>query len=538
MKMYLAFKNKHSFPNAIPTDYKLTKEAELLLKTRQQEELSNLYFEHQKVIKMMVFSGGGAKGGAYPGAYNALMKAGIFDNIKFISGASVGSVFAICAAFGAPSEFVWDKMVGVNIQYLVGQSPSFLKKIFGIHKDGKPFYEFMSKLIKECVQIGIDKYLTDLSYYTPAVQEIYAKCFDQKAEITFGDLKILNSLQPGYFKELFITAVEKSTGNPVVFGFEDRDLPIVLACRASISMPIVFEPIKIDGIELVDGGYYNNLPTLQNIVEYKSKAMERQTADQNVKDLNEDFTNSDDTNESTKENSFYNMKRNYDISRSEIILLGLGDGDERSTPIFKAMHSQEHKLYHPSIKYKFMDHICRKEVKGNYTHTERKEKEYKVIQDEYPLRTIELKTQDISTLDFEKATTRASQLALSGYYNAMDYLINHNMADITPKYQIQHFFFDVFQKTHLYKCDIKKNKIAEELYNYAYPDSKAHANKHLLDLLDEYIIYIYDNEIEYAMYEVILDVHTPKYVKDSIRLIIKETDISGHEGSSHYNEYD
>ena len=55
-------------------------------------------------IKNLVFSGGGAKGATYPGAYEALCEEKIMPNIKNISGSSAGAITAALIATGATSE--------------------------------------------------------------------------------------------------------------------------------------------------------------------------------------------------------------------------------------------------------------------------------------------------------------------------------------------------------------------------------------------------------------------------------------------------
>ncbi|WP_155799180.1 patatin-like phospholipase family protein [Rickettsia canadensis] len=36
---------------------------------------------------------------------------------------------------------------------------------------------------------------------------------------------------------------------------------MALACRASVSIPLVFEPVEINGKQYIDGGYLDNIPT-------------------------------------------------------------------------------------------------------------------------------------------------------------------------------------------------------------------------------------------------------------------------------------
>jgi NTE family protein len=56
-------------------------------------------------------------------------------------------------------------------------------------------------------------------------------------------------------RELYITATDLDTCERIVFGTEGfDDVPISTAVRASGALPMVYEPVQIDGRELVDGG--------------------------------------------------------------------------------------------------------------------------------------------------------------------------------------------------------------------------------------------------------------------------------------------
>jgi len=56
-------------------------------------------------------------------------------------------------------------------------------------------------------------------------------------------------------RELYIVATELDTGERAVFGEGSlRDVPISQAVAASSAMPIVYEPVRIDGVDYIDGG--------------------------------------------------------------------------------------------------------------------------------------------------------------------------------------------------------------------------------------------------------------------------------------------
>ncbi|MBI2570083.1 MAG: patatin-like phospholipase family protein [Candidatus Schekmanbacteria bacterium] len=61
-------------------------------------------------------------------------------------------------------------------------------------------------------------------------------------------------------KELFITAVDLDAGRRVVFGAKDSpDVRISTAIRAASALPVIYSPVRIDGIDYVDGAVRRTL---------------------------------------------------------------------------------------------------------------------------------------------------------------------------------------------------------------------------------------------------------------------------------------
>lgn len=72
-------------------------------------------------IEYIAFSGGGAKGAIYSGAYEAAKKAGILDNIKAVAGSSAGAITAAVVALGTPPERFEEISKNTNLQTLLGK---------------------------------------------------------------------------------------------------------------------------------------------------------------------------------------------------------------------------------------------------------------------------------------------------------------------------------------------------------------------------------------------------------------------------------
>lgn len=151
-------------------------------------------------------SGGGAKGFAHAGAITALQERNIYPDI--ISGTSAG---AVVAAF-----------------YASGVSPLDMCEAFKKRE--------VSDLMKVAMSMsGIFKTTKALEFFR---QEIPVK-------------NIEDSIIP-----LRIVATDFDNGKSVTFT-EGELAPRVMA---SSCVPIVFEPIRIDGVHYVDGGVFKNFP--------------------------------------------------------------------------------------------------------------------------------------------------------------------------------------------------------------------------------------------------------------------------------------
>ena len=161
----------------------------------------------------LVLSGGGARGFAHLGLIQALNDAGIFPDI--ISGTSAGAIVGVLYADGyTPGEILKLMNTGSRLDFMRPAMPrEGLLQISGI-----------AKILKTSLR---------------------AK--------TFGDLKI----------PLFVAATDINNGKPVYFSSGELIEPVI----ASASIPVIFQPVKINDISYVDGGVLDNLPVfpIENI---------------------------------------------------------------------------------------------------------------------------------------------------------------------------------------------------------------------------------------------------------------------------------
>jgi NTE family protein len=154
----------------------------------------------------LVLSGGGARGFAHLGVIQALNEEGIYPDV--ITGTSAGAIVGALYADGySPAEIMELMNSTSRLHYI---SPT-------VPKGG-------------LLQIsGVIRILKD---------NLRAK--------TFEELKI----------SLFVTATDLNNGKAVYFSGGELLYPII----ASASIPVLFKPLLINGIQYVDGGVLDNLP--------------------------------------------------------------------------------------------------------------------------------------------------------------------------------------------------------------------------------------------------------------------------------------
>lgn len=156
----------------------------------------------------LVLSGGGAKGYAHIGVLKALEENGITPD--FIVGTSMGAIVGGLYAFKPDAHWLESWAYKFHTRKFI---------------DVDPFLAFRDSLL---MGKKVDKIFQNIFHDTDCTQ----------TDIKF--MAIASSLDTGKYYVL------------------DKG-PLWQAVRASMSMPIVFPPVKINGIEMCDGGVANNL---------------------------------------------------------------------------------------------------------------------------------------------------------------------------------------------------------------------------------------------------------------------------------------
>ena len=200
----------------------------------------------------LVLSGGGAKGAAHIGVLKYLEEAEI--PIDYIAGTSMGSIVGGMYALGYSSQEILDIISAVDWNRLISNNvdrrrTSYTSKI-----------ESRTQLIKIPFSLSTDK------------QELQNRSFKNSLPtgIVSGDnlINLFNSLSVGYsdpidFDQLPIpfrcvaTNVVNGKADVLAKGIFSKSL------RASMAIPILFDPVKIDSTLYADGGLLNNFPAEQ-----------------------------------------------------------------------------------------------------------------------------------------------------------------------------------------------------------------------------------------------------------------------------------
>lgn len=154
----------------------------------------------------LALSGGGAKGFAHIGAIKALEENGIYPDV--ISGTSAGAVVGAMYAAGISPEYMMELFLKHEVKDFLG---------FTISAKGFLKYDGFVKFLKNALPVK-----------------------------TIEELKI----------PLHVIASDFDKGEFVDFTEGD----IVPRVMASCTLPVVFQPLKINGTRYVDGGLFKNFP--------------------------------------------------------------------------------------------------------------------------------------------------------------------------------------------------------------------------------------------------------------------------------------
>ncbi len=205
-----------------------------------------------------IFEGGGLKGIALAGAYEAVCN----SNFEFIgyAGASAGAIVAALAAAGAKPEFIRQALLTTNLQTFL--DPDFAPaagantkaKIAKLVNGGTFTWMMAGAAVRHNQAVrrvllnkGIHSGDPFVVWFKEMLKQVHGD-----PDVRFGDIKE---------KRLKIIATDLGTRRLKVFSAEtDAKVELWRAVRASMSIPFFFHPVAIDNSLYVDGGLLSNFP--------------------------------------------------------------------------------------------------------------------------------------------------------------------------------------------------------------------------------------------------------------------------------------
>ena len=195
-------------------------------------------------FRNLVFEGGGVKGVAYAGAVATLEARGIMGDIRHVAGTSAGAISAALLAFGA---------TGDDLQAILGNTDfrGFMDDSWGVVRD----------LGRLALEYGWFKGEQFADWMKRNIRSLSGDAED----VTFADLaERARPAQTGHgrtFRQLHTVATDLGARRPQVFSAETTpDVPVWLAVRMSMSIPLFFASVRHEGRVMVDGGVTWNYP--------------------------------------------------------------------------------------------------------------------------------------------------------------------------------------------------------------------------------------------------------------------------------------
>jgi len=181
-----------------------------------------------KKYKNLALSGGGIWGISYAGAFEELERLGILQQIRSVAGTSAGSMAGLLLALGYNSSEISREIRSADYA--------------GFLEHGN-----VDQIVKQYGYYKAD-YATEVFRYW--VQEKLGS-----ADATFDDLIEANGL------DLRVYATNLNTRHVFEFSYRiTKDVSLADAVRASISVPLFFTAVEINGQIFVDGGTVFDFP--------------------------------------------------------------------------------------------------------------------------------------------------------------------------------------------------------------------------------------------------------------------------------------
>ena len=192
----------------------------------------------------LVLSGGGSKGLAHIGVIKALEENRI--PIDYIGGTSMGAIVGGCYAIGMSTDEIIAIIKSEEFAYWMSGAIEEEYKYYFMEEDPGP----------DLFKVGID-----LKDTVPKPRIPLSVIPSHLMDFAFMEIFASASAAAGYdFDSLFVpflcNAVDVTNNREIVF----RKGDLSQAIRASMTIPLYFRPIVMEGNIMYDGGIYDNFP--------------------------------------------------------------------------------------------------------------------------------------------------------------------------------------------------------------------------------------------------------------------------------------
>lgn len=182
-------------------------------------------------ITHLVLSGGALKALCFVGVIQYLYLEDIVKNIKNIATCSMGSIVGMMLGFKIPVE----DMEKIFLKILNDKKTSYVDK-------------------KEYLNIFYKSGIVSSYIYMEEIKN-YIKERDGINDISFIEFS------KKYGINLYMSLTNIYTAKNEIFSVDTTpDVSVFKACSASIAIPLLYQPVKINGYYYLDGGLTNNLP--------------------------------------------------------------------------------------------------------------------------------------------------------------------------------------------------------------------------------------------------------------------------------------
>jgi hypothetical protein len=271
------------------------------------------------------------------------------------------------------------------------------------------------------------------------LNHLFKRFQESNPKLSPKDLTLLHTLFPERFKQLFYETVVCPSGELHVLTSQSNYEDIAEGCYAALAVPGILKPMEINGLKLIDGGTYRQMP-----FDAFDFPLPNQKPDNTLVFI---FTDP----------PYYAYE---------------------NTSSYKALYEDKitERFYEPFVAEGFIrDYLMPYAIglTAEYKNTENWNENYSNLARHYALNTVEINACGLLQPHFPKALQQSRQYYASGFLDTMNYLINHELG--LSECDASEFYItlcDTFEA--IYKAFIKGagNDLANDLLWINYQEHK------------------------------------------------------------------